>query len=130
MPYREQSPPRVDPSTNAARPATEGATMKIQQRRMAMTIIGTLCGIITLASSRPSEAGSSDYRQLAAEWWKWAYSVPCTAALCPNPVIDTTGDFAAVGQHGDVWFLAGAFGGTVTRHASVPEGSPLFFPVV
>lgn len=58
------------------------------------------------------------------------YSIPCTTAFCPNPVIDTTGDYGVVGQHGDVWFLAGTFGGTVTRNVYVPEGTPIFFPVV
>ena len=35
-----------------------------------------------------------------------------------------------MGQHGDVWFLAGAFGGTATRDCYVPEGKEVFFPVV
>jgi hypothetical protein len=104
--------------------------MKIRHSRMSMTVIGALCGIMVLVSARPGEAGSGDYGKFAAEWWKWVYSIPCTTAFCPNPVIETTGDYGVVGQHGDVWFLAGTFGGTVTRHVYVPEGSPIFFPVV
>jgi hypothetical protein len=109
---------------------TEGTAMKIRHGRTLMTIIAALCGIMVLVSARPGEAGSGDYGKFAAEWWKWVYSIPCTTALCPNPVIETTGDYGVVGQHGDVWFLAGTFGGTATRHVYVPEGSPIFFPVV
>lgn len=98
-------------------------------RRLTATI-GLVCAITALVSAGPAKAGSGEYKSLAAEWWKWVYSVPCTNALCPNPVLETTGDYGAVGQHGDVWFLAGTFGGTVTRNVYVPEGSPVFFPVV
>jgi hypothetical protein len=45
-----------------------------------------------------------------------------------NPLLDTTGDDAHVGQPDDVWFLGGAFGGTVTRRCVVPSDAPLFFP--
>jgi hypothetical protein len=104
--------------------------MKMRHGRLSMTLVGALCGIMVLVSAGRGEAGSGDYGKFAAEWWKWVYSIPCTTAFCPNPVIDTTGDYGAVGQHGDVWFLAGTFGGTVTRNVYVPEGTSVFFPVV
>jgi hypothetical protein len=65
---------------------------------------------------------------LSAEWWQWALSIPTPV----NPVADTTGDNCMVGQRGPIWFLAGFFGtgSTATRNCSVPEGTPLFFPVV
>jgi hypothetical protein len=44
-----------------------------------------------------------------------------------NPTLDTTGEFARVGQSGRVWFLAG--GGNVERTITVPAGKSLFFPV-
>jgi len=103
--------------------------MKMRRSKILIAITGALCGIMVLVSARTGEAGSGDYGKLAAEWWKWVYSIPCTTAFCPNPVIDTTGDYGAVGQHGEVWFLAGTFGGAVTRNVYVPEGSPVFFPV-
>ena len=104
--------------------------MKTRHRTFIIALVGALIGSTALMCARTVEAGSGDYKKLAAEWWKWVYSVPCTGALCPNPVIESTGDYAVVGQHGDVWFLAGTFGGAVTRHAFVPEGSAIFFPVI
>ena len=99
-----------------------------------MLVTAVVCGMIMFAAVSPSAATTPiwgySYQELAAEWWKWVYSIPCTEDWCPNPVVDTTGDYCAVGQHGDVWFLAGAFGGEVERHCYVPEGMPLFFPVI
>src|SRR5262245_10175900 len=51
-------------------------------------------------NSRPYGAS---YSQWTAAWEQWAYGAPASM----NPVTDTTGEFAAVGQHGPVWFLAG-----------------------
>jgi hypothetical protein len=65
-------------------------------------------------------------KELSAEWWQWVWSIPGSV----NPLLDATGDFCAVGQRGDVWFLAGNFGGTTVRTCIVPEGKTLFFPVV
>jgi hypothetical protein len=62
--------------------------------------------------------------QLAARWWQWAMSIP----IAKNPVCDETGACAAEGQPDDVWFLAGTFGGKVSRSCSVPYGRPIFFP--
>jgi len=69
------------------------------------------------------------YGQWAADWWTWALSIPTEI----NPLSDTNGAFAAVGQHGPVWFLAGATGSgsiSVTRNITVPEGKALFFPIL
>ncbi len=104
--------------------------MKIRRGRILMAIIGALCGTMVLVSGSPAQTKGGEYAKLAAEWWKWVSSVPCTKALCPNPAFDTTGDYGAVGQHGDVWFLAGTFGGPATRNVDVPEGVPIFVPVV
>ena len=65
-------------------------------------------------------------KELSAEWWQWVWSIPGSV----NPLLDTTGDHCAVGQRGDVWFLAGTFGGTVVRTCIVPEDKTLFFPVI
>lgn len=67
------------------------------------------------------------YGQWAADWWTWVLSIPAEI----NPLADTNGAFAAVGQHGPVWFLAGTTAtGTVTRNVTVPAGKALFFPII
>jgi hypothetical protein len=72
-------------------------------------------------------AGHPPTSVLAAKWWQWALSAPESS----NPVTDTTGEFAAVGQKGQIWFLAGnRDGGTTVRTITVPEGTALFFPIV
>lgn len=66
------------------------------------------------------------YGEWGALWWRWVYGIPWEE----NPVVDTTGEFAANGQSGPVWFLAGTFGADVTRTVTVPAGKGLFFPIV
>ncbi len=63
---------------------------------------------------------------LSGHWWQWALSIP--AAI--NPITDATGEFAAVGQSGPVWYLAGNFGGTTVRTVTVPADKALFFPIL
>jgi hypothetical protein len=46
-------------------------------------------------------------------------------------LVDTTGANCAVGQQGDVWFLAGTFAApSATRTCSIPAGKTLFFPLI
>ncbi len=66
------------------------------------------------------------YSQLSAAWWQWVYSIPPSQ----NPVLDTNGAFAHLGQDGPIFFLAGNFGGTTVREVSVPAGKALFFPLL
>lgn len=66
------------------------------------------------------------YGEWSGAWWQWTYSIPAVM----NPVTDSTGEFAAVGQSGAVWFLAGNFGGDTTRTVTVPTGKGLFFPII
>ena len=47
-----------------------------------------------------------------------------------NPLLDQTGQNAALGQSGEVWFLAGTTGGSAERTVTVPPGKALFFPIV
>jgi len=78
-------------------------------------------------SERAKSEDSDSLKQLSAEWWQWALSIPTGE----NPLLDTNGDNSMIGQHGPVWFLAGFFGqGTVARTCSVPEGKSLYFPVI
>jgi hypothetical protein len=46
-----------------------------------------------------------------------------------NPILDEDGSYAAIGQSGPVWYLAGTWGGEATRTIAVPNGKALFFPV-
>lgn len=64
--------------------------------------------------------------EMTEDWWRWAMMQGQG-----GPVGDTTGALCAMGQQGDVWFLAGGFGSTrVQRSCDVPAGRKLFFPLV
>jgi hypothetical protein len=65
------------------------------------------------------------YGEWGDAWIRWAYSIPADQ----NPILDLTGQDAAVGQSGKVWFLAGTAGGAAERTITVPEGKALFFPI-
>lgn len=68
-----------------------------------------------------------DSASLSAEWWKWAMASPEEI----NPVRDITGKNCAVGQMGNVWFLAGGFGSSkISRTCTIPADKYVFFPVV
>jgi hypothetical protein len=64
--------------------------------------------------------------QLAREWVRWALEQPYTT----GPVSDPTGEQCGMGQDGPVWFLAGTYGGAVTRECTIPAGKELFFPLL
>jgi hypothetical protein len=75
------------------------------------------------------------YGEWGAKWWKWAFSI----GLSENPLVDDTGDNAANGQSGPVWFLAGKMCtlpcgnpdvATANREVNVPAGKALFFPIL
>jgi hypothetical protein len=66
-----------------------------------------------------------DYSEWTVAWGQWALAFPPAV----NPVLDQTGVFAALGQSGPVWFLAGNFGGTTVRTIMVPRGKYLLFPL-
>lgn len=86
--------------------------------------LGIAAGIVM--SSNTALAQTQAYKQLSAQWWQWALSIPADV----NPLTDTTGEDCMVGQRGSDWFLAGAFsGGSATRQCTIPQGVSLFFPV-
>lgn len=68
----------------------------------------------------------ASYGEWSARWWQWLLSIPAKT----NPNLDPTGANCALGQHDDVWFLAGAFGGDITRTCTIPANKPIFFPIV
>jgi hypothetical protein len=61
--------------------------------------------------------------QWAAAWWTWALELPRT----DHPI---AGGPCTAGQEGDVFFLAGNFGGAETRTCTVPAGKALMFPLL
>ncbi|CAN98535.1 hypothetical protein sce8365 [Sorangium cellulosum So ce56] len=100
------------------------SAMKNSARNLVAMIV---LGLGVMAPTRTGPAGPRPYRDLSAQWWQWATSIPTP----DNPLTDTTGENCMVGQRGDVWFLAGAaFGGEVTRSCTVPENKKIFFPIV
>lgn len=95
------------------------------------------------AASRPIPINARPfgmtYGGWAAEWWKWAYSLPMATFPSDGPN-EVLADCSA-GQSGHVWFLAGAFtttplGDDVLGEANrtciepVPPGTALFVPLV
>ena len=77
-----------------------------------------------------SNAFGRGYDGSAAEWLEWTVAIPPAS----NPLFDSTGAFAAIGQSGKVWFLTGTSGQgatpPITRTVTVPTGTALFFPIV
>jgi hypothetical protein len=65
------------------------------------------------------------YGEWCGAWTRWAYGIPADI----NPILDLTGENAAVGQSGPVWFLAGTFGGPAERTVTIPAGKAIFFPI-
>jgi len=89
-----------------------------------LTIAGICLAFMLSAQAAPADDGA--LRNLTAEWWQWALSIPTSE----NPMLDPTGEKCVVGQRGSTWFLAGSFnGGSATRTCSVPAGTSIFFPV-
>lgn len=61
--------------------------------------------------------------QWAARWWTWALELPSAG----HPI---TGGPCDTGQAGDVFFLAGNFGGVESRTCTVPPGKAVMFPIL
>ncbi len=61
-----------------------------------------------------------------AEWWQWALSFP----EANNPLLDTDGGSAGLGDMGSVFFLAGSFNsGPTKRYFAVPSDKYILIPV-
>jgi hypothetical protein len=64
------------------------------------------------------------YGEWSARWWQWLLAIP--EATNPNLTTDTVD--CTLGQSGQVYFLAGTFGGPgVMRTCTIPGGKDLFF---
>jgi hypothetical protein len=67
------------------------------------------------------------FAKWTGKWWRWIRSIPRDT----NPALDTTGQYCDVSQpYPNVWFLAGTFGGSVTRYCTIPYGNALLFPII
>ncbi len=96
--------------------------MKSTKRNL-IAAIGITLGLLLPVQGESAEGNA--LKNLAAEWWQWAFSIPTSE----NPTLDPTGEKCFVGQRGSTWFLAGSFGGgPVTRTCQVPAGARIFFP--
>lgn len=87
-----------------------------------MSLLSRLRGIpgfSTVPYARNSPEG------LAARWVQWGASTHMNR----NPIADFSGVFAGVAQPSDVWFLAGSFGGAVTRKCAIPPNKKIFVPI-
>jgi len=68
----------------------------------------------------------------AARFWQWVYEMPHESDdECMAPQFDPTGANCTYGQSGEVFFLAGSFGGEtlVREECVVPEGKAIFIPI-
>lgn len=75
-----------------------------------------------------SKPYGSTYGEWSATWWQWTVGI----SKDKNPLLDTTGEFCAEGQSGNVWFLAGIIGSSepVSRNCTIPAGKAIFVPIV
>jgi hypothetical protein len=83
-------------------------------------------GVLCAGTMLVSNAHGAGFGGLDAEWWQWALSIP----FATNPVADDTGEDCMVGQRGDLWFLAGSFGGTATRNCTIPDDKTILVPAI
>jgi hypothetical protein len=68
-------------------------------KRSLIAVVGIGLGL--LLPIEAAWADSSSIRDLTAQWWQWALSMPPSV----NPVLDPTGAYCALGQRGSTWFL-------------------------
>jgi len=92
------------------------------------------CARVAVIPAEQNYQGLS-YGEWSTRWWQWVFSLPYDNGQ--HPLFDTTGDYAALGQSGNVWFLGGLFwpnggsppAGPVVRTITIPRGTALFFPI-
>jgi hypothetical protein len=81
--------------------------------------------------SNDSRPYGMSYGEWTVKWWQWFLSTPKSR----NPVLDTSGEYAAVNQPlRHVWFLAGKLADEDSdipnRLCSIPVGRSILFPVI
>jgi len=87
--------------------------------------IAPLCASADVVPVGQSVAGQSQ-GQWTATWWQTMLAIP----PAQNPILDPDGSFASGGDLGDVFLLAGTFGGTASRSVTIRDDQHLFFPLV
>ena len=105
----------------------------------AFVIVNSLSGIPFIQAQEDSSDGGNiavfppdskpynlTYSEWTAKWVQWVYSMPEE----DNPAVDDTGENCANNQSGPVWFLAGTFGGAVTRQCTIPSDRGIFLPII
>ena len=94
---------------------------------MVLTLTGTAAAALFYVYPPAIPPLATRYSTHAANWWKWALSVPADK----SPLLDTTGANCGQGQSGLVFYLAGSFSDQpITRNCTVPAGKHIIFPVV
>jgi hypothetical protein len=66
------------------------------------------------------------FSEWCVRWVKWCLEQPIEI----NPAKDITGKNSCQNQSGPVWFLAGTFGGSVTRRCTIPMEKAIMFPII
>jgi hypothetical protein len=89
--------------------------------RRLISACAALCIFGAMNSARASEPPTP----LLNEWWQWALSIPSAI----NPILDSNGNRCALGQRGNLWFLAGSTGGRTERDCTLPAGGRVLIPL-
>ena len=93
-------------------------------------VIDTTYNLVVAPPVTPKDPTAIHYGKSLADWgsawWQWLFSLPATN----HPVLDVTGEHCATGQSGDVFFLAGTFGGPGERTCELPPNKALLFPIL
>jgi hypothetical protein len=83
------------------------------------------CGDVLLPAD--ADLGGERLTARSADLVRWINEHPVTG----HPVLDETGADCANGQDGEVFYLAGTFGGDpISRTCTLPAGQPLLIPIV
>lgn len=74
---------------------------------------------------------TEDYQALIEDWWTWIATIPKDEH---HPLLDPDGTWTMQANdkynHQNVYFLGGSYNASHTRNITIPEGTPLFFPVL
>jgi hypothetical protein len=94
---------------------------------LALTLLPAVAPPSAYGQAVPQVLGKT-MGEWTAAWNQWLLPIPASS----SPLLDTTGQFAAINQKGPVWFLVGTFVDLppVTRTVTVPAGKHILFPIV
>jgi hypothetical protein len=104
-------------------------------RSFSLSAIAGICVVLAAPASAQTSIlpsgepiGGVDQATLSQQWWNWALSY----SPAVNPLLDTTGVFASLGDQGSHFFLAGAVFTTdpIVRNVTVRNDQTLFLPLI